>query len=74
SGALNTSLFVTRRSEVIQIEVSQTLMQKSFGLATIKIVNRSSPVKHTELKDISIDAAKAFYDWYPDRRKDIQLV
>ncbi|WP_349729778.1 PH domain-containing protein [Peribacillus frigoritolerans] len=73
SGSLETSLFITKRSKVIQIEVERTKLQKLFGLATIETINRSKPVHHTKLQDVSVDYADEFYTWYMGRTKNIQV-
>jgi len=73
SGSLETSLFITKRSKVIQIEVERSKLQKLFGLATIETINRSKPVHHTKLQDVSVEYADEFYTWYMDRTKNIQF-
>ncbi|MEV5039087.1 PH domain-containing protein [Peribacillus frigoritolerans] len=73
SGSLETSLFITKRSKVIQIEVERSKLQKFFGLATIETINRSKPVHHTKLQDVSVEYADEFYTWYMDRTKNIQF-
>ncbi|MFE4707178.1 PH domain-containing protein [Peribacillus simplex] len=73
SGSLETSLFITKRSKVIQIEVERSKLQKLFGLATIETINRSKPVHHTKLQDVSVEYADEFYTWYMGRTKNIQV-
>lgn len=73
SGSLETSLFITKRSKVIQIEVERSKLQKFFGLATIETINRSKPVHLTKLQDVSVEYADEFYTWYMDRTKNIQF-
>ncbi|PCD07788.1 hypothetical protein CMV16_10860 [Peribacillus simplex] len=73
SGSLETSLFITKRSKVIQIEVERSKLQKLFGIATIETINRSKPVHHTKLQDVSVEYADEFYTWYMDRTKNIQF-
>ncbi|MFE4130736.1 PH domain-containing protein [Peribacillus sp. YIM B13482] len=73
SGSLETSLFITKRSKVIQIEVERTKLQKLFGLASIETINRSKPVHHTKLQDVSVEYADEFYTWYTGRTKNIQV-
>ncbi|MFE4812044.1 PH domain-containing protein [Peribacillus simplex] len=71
SGSLETSLFITKRSKVIQIGVERSKLQKLFGLATIETINRSKPVHHTKLQDVSVEYADEFYTWYMGRTKNI---
>ncbi|MGW6299080.1 PH domain-containing protein [Peribacillus butanolivorans] len=73
SGSLVTSLFITKRSKVIQIEVERSKLQKLFGLASIETVNRSKPVHHTKLQDVSVEYADEFYTWYTCRTQNIQV-
>jgi putative membrane protein len=73
SGSLETSLFITKRSKVIQIEVERSKLQKLFGLATIETINRSKPVHHTKLQDVTVEYADEFYTWYMGRTKNIQV-
>ncbi|MFB6803604.1 PH domain-containing protein [Peribacillus butanolivorans] len=73
SGSLETSLFITKRSKVIQIEVERSKLQKLFGLASIETVNRSKPVHHTKLQDVSVEYADEFYTWYTCRTQNIQV-
>ncbi|MFJ7679347.1 PH domain-containing protein [Peribacillus sp. NPDC097198] len=73
SGSLETSLFITKRSKVIQIKVERSRLQKRFGLASIETINRSKPVHHTKLQDVSLEYADEFYTWYIDRTKNIQV-
>jgi len=73
TGSFQTSLFLTKRNKVIEIEVGQSRWQKRFGLATIDIVNRSKPIVHTEISDIPYEAAAGFYYWYRMRTKEIRI-
>ncbi|MDK8643096.1 PH domain-containing protein [Niallia taxi] len=73
TGSLETSLFLTKRSKVIEVEVAQSRWQRRFGLAKMGIVNRSKPIVHTSIKDVPYDAAVDFYYWYKKRGKDIRI-
>ncbi len=73
SGSFQTSLFLTKRNKVIEVEVGQSRWQKRFGLATIDIVNRSKPIVHTDIADIPYEAAANFYYWYRMRKKEIRI-
>lgn len=72
SGSLETSLFITKRSKVIQIEVRRSKLQKVFGLASIETINRSKPVHHTTIHDVPAEYADDFYAWYIGRTQAIQ--
>ncbi|MGP7819308.1 PH domain-containing protein [Niallia sp. 01092] len=73
SGSLKTSLFITKRSKVMEIEVKRTKWQKKFGLATIKMINRSKPLVHTKMMDVPLEKADVFYIWYTKRILEIEM-
>ncbi|MED3622919.1 PH domain-containing protein [Neobacillus thermocopriae] len=73
TGSLTTSLFVTKRDKVIEIEITRNIFQKWLGLASIEMVNRSKPVKHSGIKDVPVEFADAFYQWYLGRKLDITI-
>ncbi|MGM7637641.1 PH domain-containing protein [Bacillus sp. Hm123] len=73
TGAFNTNLFITKRSKVIEIEATQSKLQRSFGLATIKTVNRAQPVHHEELADVPAEVADEFYSWYAMRMNEVKI-
>jgi len=73
SGSIATSLFVAKRDKVIEVEVSRTIVQKKFGLASIELINRAKPVLHTVVDDVPIEWADSFYGWYADRRNEVNV-
>lgn len=73
TGSIATSLFVSKRDKVIEVEVSRTIVQKKFGLASIDVMNRAKPVLHTGLNDVPIEWADLFFDWYAGRRDEIKV-
>lgn len=74
TGGLSTSLFVTKRSKVIEISVKRGIVQKQFGLSSVDMVNRSKPVHHSGMKDVPHELAGSFYQWYLGRGKEVQLI
>ena len=70
-GGLWSETFITKRKKVIEIEVEQSFLQRKFGVATIKTVNRTNPVHHEEMQDIPVDASNEFIHWYHERSKEI---
>ncbi|PFG12430.1 PH domain-containing protein [Bacillus sp. es.036] len=74
TGGLSTSLFVTKRSKVIEISIKRGFVQKWFGVASVGIVNRSKPVHHSGVEDVPQELAGAFYQWYLGRGKEVQLI
>lgn len=72
TGGLWSTLFVTNRKKVIEIEVEQTILQKKMGLATISTFNRTKPVHMEHLSDISFDVSHIFIAWYQERLHGIE--
>ncbi len=74
AGSLETSLFITKRSKVIQIEVERSKLQKLFR-ACHKLKRSTAPSLYTiqKLQDVSVEYADEFYTWYMDRTKNIQV-
>lgn len=73
TGSLETSLFITKRDKVVEVNVSQNKFQKSLGLASINMVNRAKPVHHTGIEDVPVDMADSFYTWYAGRMVEIEI-
>lgn len=53
--------------------MKRTKWQKNFGLATIKMTNRSKPIVHTKMMDIPVEKADEFYTWYTKRLLEIEM-
>ncbi|CAI8902568.1 putative membrane protein [Brevibacillus sp. IT-7CA2] len=73
TGSLTTTLFVSKREKIIEVNVKRGLLQKQLGLASIKTVNRAKPVSHKGVTDVPIELAEGFYQWYMGRRKEIKV-
>ncbi|MEI5908636.1 PH domain-containing protein [Bacillus spongiae] len=73
SGSLTTSLFVSKREKIIEVQVTCNKFQKLLGLASIEITNRAKPVRKTGISDIPLEFADLFYRWYIDRKQDIEV-
>lgn len=67
SGSLATSLFVSKRTKIVEVKVSRSKVQQLLGLASIYVANRAKPVYHTRLLDVPDDLATYFYQWYANR-------
>ncbi|WP_071458876.1 PH domain-containing protein [Bacillus massilinigeriensis] len=70
-GGLMTTMFVTKREKVIEVSVTRNRFQRTFGLASVETVNRAKPVRHEGIKDVPVELAAAFYNWYRGRTKEI---
>ncbi|WP_019637665.1 PH domain-containing protein [Paenibacillus fonticola] len=73
TGSFATTLFVSRRDKIIEVKVTQSKIQRLFGLATIGTVNRAKPVHRTGVKDVPLKEAQAFYNWYVGRTQEIEI-
>lgn len=73
TGGFSTVLFITKRSQVIEVKTERSKLQRYFKLASIKTVNRAKPVLHKELLDVPHEAASEFYSWYVDRTKEVKM-
>lgn len=73
SGALVSSMVLTKRSKIIEVSVVQSRLQQRFGLATVAIANRSDPVLVTTLKDVPARVAGQLYAWYWERTNVIEV-
>ncbi|WP_145328800.1 PH domain-containing protein [Paenibacillus xylanexedens] len=73
SGALTSTLFLSKREKVIEIKITRHPLQRKLGLASIHTVNRAKPVMHHHVHDIPGDVANAFQMWYMRRSNEVQI-
>lgn len=66
-GFFVSTIFVTKREKVIEVEVSQSRIQKLIGAASISTINRAKPIRVEDVQDIPKQAADRFYSWYLGR-------
>lgn len=71
SGALTSTLFVSKREKVIEIKITRHPLQRKLGLASIHTVNRAKPVMHHHVHDIPDDVAGTFQMWYMGRSNEV---
>lgn len=72
TGALTSTLFVSKREKVIEVQITRNVLQRWFGVASIHTVNRAKPVLHHRAHDIPLDTAESFQLWYMGRTQDVQ--
>ncbi|WP_102272658.1 PH domain-containing protein [Cytobacillus massiliigabonensis] len=72
-GSLTTTLFISKREKVIEVNVSRNIIQKLFGLASIETINRAKPVYHAGVEDVPQELTAAFCEWYRRRSKEIKV-
>ncbi|MCM3783465.1 PH domain-containing protein [Neobacillus mesonae] len=71
SGGFGTSLFISKRSKITAVKVTQGFLQRRIALASIHTTNRAKPVLHHTAHDVPEKAADDFYMWYMGRTKDV---
>jgi putative membrane protein len=71
-GSMATSEFISTRGKIIKVKTSINPLQRRLGLASIEIVNRANPVRHTDLHDISVTSANDVHKWYRKRTQEIK--
>ncbi|PYE47787.1 PH domain-containing protein [Paenibacillus barcinonensis] len=72
SGALTSTLFVSKREKVIEVKITRHPLQRRLSLASIHTVNRAKPVMHHHVHDLPNEAAAEFQMWYMGRSREVQ--
>ena len=73
TGSLQTSLFISKRVNIVEASVTRSKIQQLLGLASVGTINRAKPVHHSGIDDIPVQMAKEFYAWYARRRNEIEI-
>src|SRR5699024_3960734 len=71
-GGLTSKLFVTKRKNIIEMSVSQSLLQKKYRVASVQTMNRSTPTHVEAVNDVPIEFVNTIQKWYNNRQKNIQ--
>lgn len=74
TGALSTSLFISKREKVIEVEMTQNMVQKKLQIASIAITNRGKPIHYKNVTDIPKADALMFIDWYKERKHEVLIL
>ncbi|MEN2466066.1 PH domain-containing protein [Ornithinibacillus sp. JPR2-1] len=72
-GGFTSSMFITKRKNVIEMNYSQSVLQRFFSVASVTTINRSIPPRHETIQDIPFEYAAAMNAWYLQRRQDVQV-
>ncbi|MGC5770854.1 PH domain-containing protein [Paenibacillus pabuli] len=72
TGALTSTLYISKREKVIEVQITRHLLQRWFGVASIQTVNRAKPVLNHTINDVPPEAVEAFQLWYMERRQNVQ--
>ncbi|WP_051541393.1 PH domain-containing protein [Caldalkalibacillus mannanilyticus] len=68
-GAFFTKLFVTSRSKIEECKVTESFLQRLFGLASVSVYTRADPIRETTMKDIPKEMAVRYYHWYAKKEE-----
>jgi putative membrane protein len=63
-GGFTNETFVTKRSQIQQITIQHSWIQRKFGVASLSFINRAKPMHTSELYGLSKEEASEFYRWY----------
>lgn len=64
SGSFSTELLLTTRRKIEELEVTESWLQRKFGLASLEISTRENPVHVSTIADIPKEQAVEYYQWY----------
>lgn len=67
TGSFQTSVFISKRTKIIEIGVTRSKVQQLLGLATITTVNHAKPFHYSSVDDVPREMASNFYTWYVGR-------
>ncbi|MEK4176063.1 PH domain-containing protein [Aeribacillus sp. FSL K6-1305] len=67
TGSFSTKLFITTRMKIEELKVTESLLQRMFGLASLEISTRSKSIQVSKISDIPKDMATRYYQWYANK-------
>ncbi len=73
NGGFTSTLFVTKREKIVEVEISQNRIQRAFGLSSLQTVTRARPIHTSYLEDVPDQLAVTFHHWYRGRSNEVQL-
>ncbi|MDQ0427423.1 putative membrane protein [Planomicrobium stackebrandtii] len=73
NGGFTSTLFVTKREKIVEVEITQNRIQRKFGLSSLQTVTRARPIHTSYLKDVPDTMASTFRHWYRGRMKEVEL-
>ncbi|MCZ2259599.1 PH domain-containing protein [Sporosarcina sp. G11-34] len=73
TGSFETSVFISKRTKIVEVKVSRSKFQQLLGLASIGTINHAKPFHHASVENIPVEMADAFYTWYAGRVDQIEL-
>ncbi|KAA0956498.1 PH domain-containing protein [Planococcus kocurii] len=73
NGGFTSTLFITKREKIVEVEITQNRIQRAFGLSSLQTVTRARPVHTSYLEDVPDSFVDIFHRWYRDRTKEVEL-
>lgn len=73
NGGFTSTLFITKREKIVEVEIKQNQIQRAFGLSSLRTVTRARPVHTSYLEDVPDSFVGTFYHWYRARTKEVEL-
>lgn len=71
SGGFSVETIVTKRSRLLEIKFTSSVLQRKCNTATMSFVNRAQPVYRTELLDIDVDLKPSLITWFEQRVDEV---
>ncbi|QUW22836.1 PH domain-containing protein [Sporosarcina sp. Marseille-Q4063] len=72
TGSFETSVFISKRTKIIEISVRRSKIQQILGLASVVTVNHAKPFHYSGVDDVPLEMARNFYTWYAGRVDQIK--
>ncbi|PFD36462.1 hypothetical protein CN285_22005 [Bacillus cereus] len=73
-GSFSKSIFITTQMNIEELKVTESGLQRIFGLASLQIATRAKPVQITKIADIPKDMAIIYYQWYENRKNNEKYI
>lgn len=68
TGGFTTTTFITRRERIQEIGVSQSRLQRAFGVYSLGFTNRAKPIHVSEIRDVPEGLGEEFKQWFVKRK------
>ncbi|MFD1032597.1 PH domain-containing protein [Metaplanococcus flavidus] len=72
TGGFTTTTFITRRERIQEIEVSQSKLQRMFGVGSLSFINRAKPIHVSNIRDVPNDLSGVFKQWFVQRKVKLE--
>lgn len=69
-GSFFTRFFIVSRMKIEELQVTESALQRSLGLASLQIVLRARPYKKIKIQDLPKGVAEHSYYWFKDKDKN----